>query len=94
MNFDSVTISPYMGQDSVLPYLEFKDKWAIVLALTSNKSSSDFQIIEGKNGEKLFEKVLKISKYWGSEKNMMYVVGQRNLNKFPKLEELYQIIFC
>ena len=65
MNFDSVTITPYMGLDSVSPFLEFKNKWVILLALTSNKSSSDFQKLEGINGEKLFEKVIEISKHWG-----------------------------
>ena len=73
MNFDSVTIAPYMGLDSVSPFLEFKKQVVNIIAFTSNKSSSDFQKIELKNGEKLFEKVIKISKHWGSETNMMYV---------------------
>ena len=88
MNFDSVTISPYMGEDSVSPFLEFRDKWAIVLALTSNKSSSNFQKTEGKNGEKLFEKVLQISKYWGSENNMMYVVGATRSNLLSTVRKI------
>ena len=75
MNFDSVTVAPYMGSDSVTPFLEFKNKWAIVLALTSNKGGFDFQKIEGKNGKQLFEQVLETSKEWGTDKNMMYVVG-------------------
>ena len=75
MNFDSVTVAPYMGADSVTPFLKFKDKWAIVLALTSNKGGLDFQKIEDKNGKQLFEQVLETSKQWGSDENMMYVVG-------------------
>ena len=75
MSFDSVTVAPYMGSDSVTPFLKFKDKWAIVLALTSNKGGLDFQKIEDKNGKQLFEQVLETSKQWGSDENMMYVVG-------------------
>jgi len=75
MNFDSITVSPYMGSNSVTPFLEFEDKWAIVLALTSNKGGLDFQKIEGKNGKQLFEQVLQTSKEWGTDENMMYVVG-------------------
>jgi len=75
MSFDSVTVAPYMGADSVTPFLEFEDKWAIVLALTSNKGGLDFQKIESKNGKQFFEKVLETSKKWGTDENMMYVVG-------------------
>ena len=85
MNFDSVTVAPYMGADSVTPFLKFKDKWAIVLALTSNKGGLDFQKIEDKNGKQLFEQVLETSKQWGSDENMMYVVGA------TRTEELLQI---
>jgi len=74
MDFDAVTVAPYMGKDSVSPFLTYENKWVIVLALTSNKGASDFQFME-ENGEKLFEKVLKISKAWGTDENMMYVVG-------------------
>ena len=62
MNFDSITVAPYMGSDSVTPFLKFKDKWAIVLVLTSNKGGLDFQKIEDKNGKQLFEQVLETSK--------------------------------
>lgn len=72
---DALTVAPYMGEDSVRPFLDYDGKWTIVLALTSNKGSYDFQLTEDKNGERLFEKVLRISKAWGSEENMMYVVG-------------------
>ncbi len=89
MNFDAITISPYMGKDSVSPFLEFKNKWVILLALTSNKSSSDFQKLEGNNGERLFQKVLQTSRYWGSEKNMMYVVGA---TRSKQLSEVRKII--
>lgn len=74
-DFDSVTVAPYMGSDSVSPYLQHKNKWAIVLALTSNKGADDFELQKLQSGEYVFEKVLSTSKEWGSEKNMMYVVG-------------------
>lgn len=75
LNFDSVTIAPYMGSDSVQPFLEFQDKWAIVLALTSNEGAKDFQFFTNQKGERLFEEVLRKSSKWGSAENMMYVVG-------------------
>ena len=75
-NFDALTIAPYMGEDSVTPFLAYPDKWVILLALTSNKGAFDFQFIEDKaEGKKLFENVLERSKQWGNEENMMYVVG-------------------
>ena len=88
MDFDAVTIAPYMGEDSVAPFLTYENKWAIVLALTSNKGASDFQYIE-ENGEKLFEKVLKTSKKWGTDENMMFVVGA---TKAEMLAEIRKII--
>ncbi len=72
---DSVTVAPYMGEDSVKPFLIYPDKWVILLALTSNKGSHDFQFSEDKNGERLFEKVLRSSQQWASCEQMMYVVG-------------------
>jgi orotidine-5'-phosphate decarboxylase len=75
MNFDAITVAPYMGEDSVSPFLEFNDKWVILLALTSNKGSRDFQMIENTSHEPLFASVLEKSKGWGNEENMMYVVG-------------------
>jgi len=75
MSFDAVTVAPYMGEDSVKPFLSYPDKWVILLALTSNKGSQDFQFTEDKNGERLFEKVIKKSCEWGSDQQMMYVVG-------------------
>jgi len=85
MSFDSITVAPYMGSDSVTPFLEFEDKWAIVLALTSNKGGLDFQKLEDENGKQLFNQVLETSKQWGSDENMMYVVGA------TRAEELLEI---
>lgn len=76
MDFDAVTVAPYMGEDSVKPFLNYESKWIILLALTSNKGASDFQFIEDeKTGARLFENVLATSKKWGNNENMMYVVG-------------------
>lgn len=75
MNFDAVTIAPYMGEDSVTPFLDFQDKWAIILALTSNKGGLDFQTIKSEKGKPLFEQVLESSIGWGTDRDVMYVVG-------------------
>ena len=88
MNFDSVTVAPYMGSDSVTPFLDFKDKWAIVLALTSNKGGLDFQKIENKNGKQLFEQVLETSQNWGTDKNMMYVVGATRADQLSEIRTI------
>ncbi|GHV20812.1 orotidine 5'-phosphate decarboxylase [Bacteroidia bacterium] len=74
-DFDAVTVAPYMGEDSVKPFLVYPGKWVILLALTSNKGSHDFQLTEDKNGERLFEKVLRKSQEWATDEQMMYVVG-------------------
>ncbi len=74
--FDSITVAPYMGEDSVSPFLSVENKWVILLALTSNKGAFDFQLIENKEtGKRLFEEVLTTSQKWGNDENMMYVVG-------------------
>ena len=86
-NFDSVTIAPYMGADSVTPFLEFKDKWAIILALTSNESSQDFQFVK-ENGTLLYEKVISKSLTWGNEENIMFVTGATHPEKFKELRVL------
>ena len=86
-NFDSVTIAPYMGADSVTPFLEFKDKWAIILALTSNESSQDFQFVK-ENGTFLYEKVISKSLTWGNEENIMFVTGATHPEKFKELRVL------
>lgn len=81
LNFDSVTVAPYMGEDSVKPFLGYKNKWVILLALTSNKGALDFQTThvetteKDKRAEYLYEKVLRTSQKWGDNTNMMYVVG-------------------
>ena len=72
---DAVTVAPYMGVDSVSPFLTYPGKWVVLLALTSNKGSLDFQLTKSKDGERLFEKVLRVSSEWGTNENMMYVVG-------------------
>ncbi len=74
MPFDAITVSPYMGEDSVTPFLTYKGKWVVILALTSNKGADDFQYHE-ENGMKLFEKVLRRSQKWGTTGNLMYVAG-------------------
>lgn len=74
-NLDALTVAPYMGEDSVTPFLTYEGKWVILLALTSNKGSQDFQMTTVADGERLFEKVLNRSQQWGSAENMMYVVG-------------------
>jgi orotidine-5'-phosphate decarboxylase len=74
-NFDAVTVAPYMGEDSIVPFLSFKDKWVIVLALTSNKGAADFQLNTDTDGVKLFEDVLTTAKRWGSAENTMFVIG-------------------
>jgi orotidine-5'-phosphate decarboxylase len=74
-DFDAVTIAPYMGIDSVQPFLEYEDKWAIVLALTSNQGAADFQMDRLQTGERLFEKVLRTASGWGNAGNMMFVAG-------------------
>ena len=85
---DAVTVAPYMGEDSVKPFLEYKDKWVVLLALTSNKGSQDFQLTEDANGERLFEKVLRVSQQWGTEENMMYVVGATQGRMFEDVRKI------
>ena len=85
---DSLTVAPYMGEDSVTPFLGYKDKWVILLALTSNKGSHDFQLMEDAQGERLFEKVLKKSQEWGNDENMMYVVGATQGQMFEDIRKI------
>lgn len=75
LGFDSITVAPYMGQDSVSPFFEFEGKWAIVLALTSNVGGLDFQTIKDEKGSMLFERVIDKVNSWGTPENLMYVVG-------------------
>ena len=87
-NLDSVTVAPYMGEDSVKPFLEYDGKWVILLALTSNKGSHDFQLTEDKQGKRLFEKVLKKSQEWGTTENLMYVVGATQGKMFEDIRRI------
>lgn len=87
MNFDSITVAPYMGSDSVQPFLEFKDKWVILLALTSNSGSQDFQVLKC-HGERMYEKVLKTARLWGNEEQLMYVVGATQTQELQRIREL------
>ena len=75
LDVDAITVAPYMGEDSVKPFMGYDGKWVILLALTSNPGSKDFQMIEDCNGHRLFETVINKSKHWGSPVDMMYVVG-------------------
>jgi len=87
MSFDSVTVAPYMGSDSVTPFLTFKDKWVILLALTSNSGHADFQL-QQIGEDRLFEKVLKTSQQWASDEQMMYVVGATRGSAFADVRKL------
>ena len=85
---DAVTVAPYMGEDSVKPFLIYPEAWVILLALTSNKGSHDFQLTTDENGERLFEKVLKKSQEWASDEQMMYVVGATQGKMFLDIRKL------
>lgn len=87
MSFDSVTVAPYMGSDSVTPFLTFQDKWVILLALTSNSGHADFQLQEI-GEERLFEKVLRTSQTWATNEQMMYVVGATRGSAFADVRKL------
>ena len=89
MKLDAVTVAPYMGEDSVKPFLLYPERWVILLALTSNKGSLDFQLTTDEKGERLFEKVLRTSLQWGNDEQMMYVVGATQGKLF---EEVRQIV--
>lgn len=88
MNIDSLTVAPYMGEDSVTPFLQYEGKWVILLALTSNKGSHDFQLSEDKEGERLFEKVLRRSQDWADDQKMMYVVGATQGRLFEDIRKI------
>ncbi len=85
---DALTVAPYMGEDSVTPFLGYDGKWVILLALTSNKGSHDFQLTEDANGERLFEKVLRTSQQWGNDENMMFVVGATQGQMFEDIRKV------
>lgn len=88
MQLDALTVAPYMGEDSVTPFLGYEGKWVILLALTSNKGSHDFQLTEDAHGERLFEKVLRRSQEWGDADNMMYVVGATQGSMFRDIRKI------
>lgn len=88
MDIDAVTVAPYMGEDSVMPFLTYQDKWVILLALTSNKGSHDFQMTMDVDGERLFEKVLRKSQEWAGDDRMMYVVGATQGQAFEDIRKL------
>ncbi len=87
-NFDAVTLSPFMGKDSSLPYLEYNNKWIILLALTSNKSSIDIQHFENSSNKKLYEHIIEDSLEWSNEYNTMYVVGANRISEFKKIRKI------
>ncbi len=89
LDFDALTVAPYMGKDSVSPFLSFEDKWVVLLALTSNEGAADFQYFEDKDSKKLFQEVLYKSQEWSSKENMMYVVGA---TKAEALTEIRKIV--
>lgn len=87
-NFNAVTVAPYMGEDSVSPFLKFPDKWVIVLALTSNKGANDFQLIEDKQDTSLFQHVLQTSSRWGTPENTMFVVGATRAEMLTEVRKI------
>lgn len=88
LNCDSVTVAPYMGEDSVTPFLEFENKWVILLALTSNKGALDFQMIKDQNGEEFYKSVLRKSSEWGTDENLMYVVGATRSSDIAEVRKI------
>ncbi|OFY37346.1 MAG: orotidine 5'-phosphate decarboxylase [Bacteroidetes bacterium RBG_13_44_24] len=87
LHFDAITVAPYMGEDSVTPFLSYPGKWVILLALTSNKGADDFQYHD-EDGIKLFERVLTVSKKWGTVDNMMYVVGATRAEMISEIRKI------
>jgi len=85
--FDAITVAPYMGEDSVTPFLSYTDKWVVLLALTSNKGADDFQYHD-EDGIKLFERVLSVSQKWGTINNLMYVVGATRADMLKDIRQL------
>ncbi len=88
LDVDAITVAPYMGQDSVTPFLGYEGKWVILLALTSNKGSLDFQLMEDKTGRRLFEEVIEKSSQWAGEEEMMYVVGATRGQMFEDIRKV------
>ena len=88
MDFDSITVNPYMGSDSVEPFLNFKNKWVILLALTSNTGSQDFQKISDNNDIKLYENVIKKSSKWAGNERIMYVIGATQSQSIKEIRKI------
>ena len=88
MDFDSITLHPYMGADSVVPFLQFDEKWAIILTLTSNKGSQDFQMLRLENGMPIYEQVLRTSMTWGTPENTMFVIGATHEEIFTEIRRI------
>ena len=88
LNFDAVTVAPYMGEDSVKPFLEFEGKWVILLALTSNKGSQDFQFTKQENNQPLYENVMRTAMTWGNADQLMFVVGATHPEKFEEIRAI------
>ncbi|MBE6299442.1 MAG: orotidine-5'-phosphate decarboxylase [Bacteroidales bacterium] len=88
LNIDSVTVAPYMGEDSVKPFLGYEGKWVILLALTSNKGSHDFQLTTDTEGEQLFEKVMRTAQTWATPEEMMFVVGATQGERFTDVRKV------
>jgi len=88
MNFDSITVAPYMGVDSVAPFLAYEDKWVILLGLTSNKGSQDFQRVQDAEGKPLFQLVMEKAQQWGSPDNLMFVVGATHPEDFGHIRDI------
>jgi orotidine-5'-phosphate decarboxylase len=88
LNFDAVTVAPYMGEDSVRPFLEYKDKWTIMLGLTSNAGAKDFELQTLSTGEKLYERVLRTVSGWGDADNLMFVVGATQASELSNIRQI------
>lgn len=88
--FDAITVAPYMGEDSVKPFLQFEDKWAIVLGLTSNPGANDFELksMAGEKEEKLYEKVIRSITGWGTPENLMFVIGATRSDEFIHIRQI------
>ena len=87
-NFDAITLNPYMGKDCIAPFLEYEDKWAIILGLTSNAGSKDFQFMQDAEGERLFERVIRRSIAWGDASNTMFVVGATQTDHIKQIRDI------
>jgi orotidine-5'-phosphate decarboxylase len=87
-NFDAVTVAPYMGEDSVKPFMEFENKWVILLGLTSNSGSADFQFLQTPEGEYFYQKVLQKAQTWGTPENLMFVIGATHPERFAEIRKI------